>query len=59
MSTDLDTQVIDFVKQVVGAMGLTLDIDVEETPDHIRLNLSGDGADVLLSARARRSTRCR
>jgi len=29
-------------------MGLTLDIDVEETPDHIRLNLSGDGADVLL-----------
>ena len=48
MSTDLDTQVIDFVKQVVGAMGLTLDIDVEETPDHIRLNLSGDGADVLL-----------
>jgi len=48
MSTDLDTQVIDFVKQVVGAMGLALDIDVEETPDHIRLNLSGDGADVLL-----------
>ena len=48
MSTDLDSQVIDFVKQVVGAMGLTLDIDVEETPDHIRLNLSGDGADVLL-----------
>ena len=48
MSTDLDTQVIDFVKQVVGAMGLVLDIDVEETPDHIRLNLSGDGADVLL-----------
>ena len=48
MSTDLDSQVIDFVKQVVGAMGLTLDIDVEETPDHIRLNLSGEGADVLL-----------
>src|SRR6186713_3333215 len=48
MSIDLDSQVIDFVKQVVGAMGLTLDIDVEETPDHIRLNLSGDGADVLL-----------
>ena len=48
MSTDLDTQVIDFVKQVVGAMGLDLGIDVEETPDHIRLNLSGEGADVLL-----------
>jgi spoIIIJ-associated protein len=48
MSTDLDTQVIDFVKQVVGAMGLDLAIDVEETPDHIRLNLSGEGADVLL-----------
>lgn len=48
MSTDLDSQVIDFVVQVVQAMGLTLTADVEETPDHLRVNLSGDGADVLL-----------
>ncbi len=46
--TDLDTQVIDFVERVTGAMGLNLAVVVEETPDHIRLNLTGDDADVLL-----------
>ncbi len=29
-------------------MGLKLEVDVEETADHVRLNLSGDGADILL-----------
>ena len=48
MSADLDNQVIDFVVQVVQAMGLSLTADVEETPDHLRVNLSGEGADVLL-----------
>jgi spoIIIJ-associated protein len=46
--SDLDSQVIDFVTQITGAMGLDLDVDVDETPDHIRLNLSGDGADALI-----------
>jgi len=46
--TNLDAQVIDFVTQITGAMGLDLDVAVEETPDHIRLNLSGEGADALL-----------
>jgi spoIIIJ-associated protein len=46
--SDIDAQVIDFVRQVTGAMGLALDVGVEETPDNIRLNLSGEGADVLL-----------
>jgi spoIIIJ-associated protein len=48
MSSDLDTQVIDFVRRVTAAMGLDLTVDVEETPDNVRLNLSGTGADVLL-----------
>lgn len=48
MSTDLDTQVIDFITKVVSAMGLSLSVDLEETPDHLRVNLSGEGADVLL-----------
>jgi spoIIIJ-associated protein len=48
MSADLDAQVIDFIQQVLGAMGLHLEAAVEETPDNIRLNLSGEGADVLL-----------
>ncbi len=29
-------------------MGLNLDASVEETPDHVRINLHGDDADVLL-----------
>jgi spoIIIJ-associated protein len=48
MTADLDTQVIGFVRQVVGAMGLDLSVDVEESDDHVRLNLAGEGADVLL-----------
>jgi spoIIIJ-associated protein len=46
--SDLDSQVIDFVTQVTGAMGLDLDVAVEETLDHVRLDLSGEGADALL-----------
>ena len=48
MSEELDTQVIAFVRQVTGAMGLDLQVAVEETPDNVRLNLDGEGADVLL-----------
>ena len=48
MSSELDAKVIDFVRQVTEAMGLTLEVEIEETPDNIRLNLSGDGADALL-----------
>jgi spoIIIJ-associated protein len=46
--SDMDTQVIDFVTQITGAMGLDLDVAVEETPDNVRLDLSGEGADALL-----------
>jgi spoIIIJ-associated protein len=49
MTADLDSQVVTFVKQVTGAMGLDLSVETEETPDHVRLNLSGEGADALLS----------
>ena len=48
MTTDLDEQVIDFIVRITGAMGLNLETDVEETPDHIRVNLSGAGAEILL-----------
>jgi len=48
MSADLDAKVITFVGQVTSAMGLALETQVEETPDNVRLNLSGEGADVLL-----------
>lgn len=48
MSTDLDSQVMAFIQQVLGAMGLDLTADTEETADNVRINLSGDGAEVLL-----------
>jgi spoIIIJ-associated protein len=48
MSSDLDTQVIAFIRSVTTAMGLDLAVDIEETDDNVRLNLHGDGADVLL-----------
>ena len=48
MTQDLDARVIEFVKQILTAMGLSLEVSIEETPDNTRLNLSGDGADVLL-----------
>jgi spoIIIJ-associated protein len=48
MHAELDQQVTSFVTSVLSAMGLSLSIDIEETPDHVRLNLAGDGADLLL-----------
>ncbi|HVT46905.1 MAG TPA: R3H domain-containing nucleic acid-binding protein [Vicinamibacterales bacterium] len=48
MHAELDQQVISFVTSVLEAMGLSLTIDLEETPDHVRLNLAGEGADLLL-----------
>jgi predicted RNA-binding protein Jag len=36
------------VKQRVSAMGLTLDVQVVDTPDAIRFEISGDGGEVLL-----------
>jgi spoIIIJ-associated protein len=46
--SELDAKVIEFIRQVTGAMGLELEVATEETPDNIRLNLSGEGADALL-----------
>ena len=48
MTGDIDASVIEFVRKVVGAMGLELDVEVEETPDHVRLNLTGEDADALV-----------
>jgi spoIIIJ-associated protein len=48
MTAELDGKVVAFVQQVCGAMGLRLDATLEETPDNVRVNLTGDGADALL-----------
>ena len=36
------------IRDVVAAMGLTLDVKVIDTPEAIRLEISGDGGEVLL-----------
>ncbi|HET7697486.1 MAG TPA: R3H domain-containing nucleic acid-binding protein [Vicinamibacterales bacterium] len=36
------------VKHVISAMGLTLDVEVTDAPDAIRIDISGDGGEVLL-----------
>jgi spoIIIJ-associated protein len=46
--SSLDTRVVEFVLSVTSAMGLDLEATTEETADHLRVNLTGDGADALL-----------
>ena len=48
MTAELDGKVVAFIQTVCGAMGLTLEASLEETPDNVRINLTGEGADVLL-----------
>ncbi len=44
-------QVADFVAKVVKEMGLVLEAQVETNADGTRINLHGDGAEVLLARR--------
>jgi len=48
MSHELDSQVTAFVRDVTKAMGLDVTSEIEETPDNIRVNLSGTGAELLV-----------
>jgi spoIIIJ-associated protein len=48
MTNTLDERVLDFITDVLGAMGLSLDVSLEETPDAVRVNISGEGAEALL-----------
>jgi spoIIIJ-associated protein len=46
--TDMDAKVVEFVRRITGAMGLEVDVDVEETPDNIRLNMTGEDGEVFI-----------
>jgi spoIIIJ-associated protein len=48
MTDTLDARVTDFITDVLGAMGLSLEVSLEETPDAVRVNITGDGAEALL-----------
>jgi len=49
---DLQGQVREFVGKTLSAMGIPLDIAIEDRPDSVRINLSGEGGEVLLRRRA-------
>jgi spoIIIJ-associated protein len=49
---DLHERVRDFLQRTLEAMGVPLEISIEDTPDSVRIELSGNGGDVLLRRRA-------
>ncbi len=49
---ELQERVREFMRQTMAAMGLTLDVDVKDTPDAIRVEISGEGGEALLRRRA-------
>lgn len=48
MSESPDARAIAFLKEIAAAMGATIEVTVEESDDNVRLNMAGDGADVLI-----------
>ena len=49
---DLHEQVRDFVQKTLGAMGVPLEITIQDLPDSVRIDLTGEGGEVLLRRRA-------
>lgn len=49
---DLNARLLDFVKSVTTAMGLSLEAAVEDTPDGPRVNLTGEEGELLLRHKA-------
>ena len=44
----LTTQIAGFVQDVINAMGITMSVNIEETPDGTRINLEGEDGGVLV-----------
>ena len=49
---DVHEKVAGFMKSVLSAMGLSLDVQVRDTSDAVRIDLSGDGGEILLRRKA-------
>ncbi len=49
--SDLQDRVRDFVARTLEAMGVPLEIAITETPDSVRVDLSGDAGEALLRRR--------
>lgn len=48
---DATQPIVEFMKRLTTALGIDTPIDVEDTPDGVRLNLSGDQAELLVRHR--------
>ena len=49
---ELNERVREFTRDTLSAMGLDLEVLVNDTPDGIRVDISGEGGEVLLRRRA-------
>src|SRR5207237_10392011 len=45
---ELQERVRDFMSRTVAAMGVPLEVSIIDTPDNIRIELSGEGGEALL-----------
>ena len=52
MMAELHDRVRTFMERTLEAMGLPLQIAIDDTPDSVRVNLSGDSGEQLLRRRA-------
>ena len=50
--SDVHERVKEFVERTLEAMGLALEVNVSDTPDSVRIDLSGEEGEVLLRRRA-------
>jgi spoIIIJ-associated protein len=50
--SDLHERVKDFMQRTLAAMGVPLDVAIKDTPDGVRVELSGEGGEQLLRRRA-------
>lgn len=51
MTNDTTRPIVEFLDRFVSALGITASVNVEETPDGPRLNLTGDEAELLVRHR--------
>jgi spoIIIJ-associated protein len=49
---DLHGRVRGFIEETLTAMGIPLEVSVQDTPDSVRFELTGDSGEVLLRRRA-------
>ncbi len=47
MTNDATQPILDFLKRFTAALGISSDVNVERTEDGVRLNLSGEDAELL------------